>query len=399
MKKFLFNLSTFSLSFSLLNVHILKTSVDRKTHSVNLESKTTRIDKSPVLDINFSNGYKFDLLSSVNMSQGFLYQTKDGTIYLGTRNDGLKKFNPTTNALEDIYSGDVHTGFMHEAQDGTIYVGTYSYLMKFNETKTNLEQVNSISFKTYLGFMYQIKNGDIYVSGLGGGHLAKLNADGTPASQSAPGLDHSDFADSFMFQAKNNDVYLGVNTTPDGLVKLSADGNSWIRISPEKNNSMYAGFMFQASDGKLYAGSQYGLWRLNSSGDALEEKVLPYNLRFGSIVKMQDGNYLLSAPKDGFKIITPDFKTIVDIGDMPYTTKLYKTNDNTIYMSNSRGLFKLSKDIVAPLSKILPSKLSNDSDNSDNSGIIIGLSIFIAILSLGLGTIFTLWFIKRRKVS
>ena len=64
------------------------------------------------------------------VADGFMYQTRDGTIYVGTKNDGLKKLNAARDGLEPVNKTidkdktAVADGFMYQTRDGTIYVGT-----------------------------------------------------------------------------------------------------------------------------------------------------------------------------------------------------------------------------------------------------------------------------------
>ena len=55
-------------------------------------------------------------------------QVSDGTIYVGTYLDGIKKL--VNDRLVDVDSTNVGGGFMTQVSDGTIYVGTDSNGLK-----------------------------------------------------------------------------------------------------------------------------------------------------------------------------------------------------------------------------------------------------------------------------
>ena len=108
---------------------------------------------------------------------GFMYQTRDRTIYIGTFNQGLYKLN-AARSLVNVSTTNVSRGFMYQTRDGTVYVGTQSEgLKKLKTDGTGLEDFKPQTISVEGGFMYQTRDGTVYVGTHDQG-LKKLKTDG-----------------------------------------------------------------------------------------------------------------------------------------------------------------------------------------------------------------------------
>ena len=287
--------------------------------------------------------------NTMDVRDGFMYQTQDGTIYVGTRNKGLYKLNADGSDLVPFAGTDVRAGFMYQTRDGTIYVGTYKDgLKKLNDKRDGLKAVEkNINAKKEIinveyGFMYQTQDGTIYVGTYDKG-LYKLNATRDGLKE----VDGSDLRDGFMYQTRDGTIYVG--TYKDGLKKLNDDGSHLVTVA---DTNVRTGFMYQARDKTIYVGTyDKGLYKLNDTRDGLEavdkkninvdNKTI--DIEYGFMYQIQDGTiyvgthhkglYKLNADKDGLNEVDG---THVDGGFM------YQTQDETIYVGTfDQGLKKL----------------------------------------------------------
>ena len=285
---------------------------------------------------------------------GFMYQTRDGTIYVGTAENGLTKLNAARDGLDDVDKNTaVQYGFMYQTRDGTIYVGTsQDGLKKLNAARNGLEDVETNkTTKTNVmgGFMYQTRDGTIYVGTAGNG-LTKLNA-------ARDGLDDVDkntaVHDGFMYQTRDGTIYVG--TAGNGLTKLNTAKNGLEPVEANKTTKtgVTSGFMYQTRDGTIYVGTtRYGLKKLNATINGLElvDATKPvkrvhggfmYQTRDGTIYvgTNREGLDKLNATRDGLESVETNktTKTKVIAGFM------YQTRDGTIYVGTTfQGLKKLS---------------------------------------------------------
>ena len=290
--------------------------------------------------------------NTMNVRDGFMYQTQDGTIYVGTRNNkGLYKLNADGSDLVPVAGTNVTGGFMYQTQDETIYVGTFDKgLYKLNDTRDGLEAVEkNINTKKEIinvryGFIYQTQDETIYV-GTNDKGLYKLNATRDGLKE----VDGTDVKYGFMYQTRDGTIYVG--THDKGLKKLNDDGS---RLVPVASTNVMAGFMYQTRDKTIYVGTHdKGLYKLNANKDALEavdkkninvsNKTI--SVMYGFMYQIQDGAiyvgtnnkglYKLNADRDGLNLNEVD-GTHVDGGFM------YQTQDETIYVGTfDQGLKKL----------------------------------------------------------
>ena len=273
----------------------------------------------------------------------FMYQTRDGTIYVGTTNEGLKKFNAARNDLVQVDTTDVSVGFIYQTRDGTIYVGTDKGLKKLKTDGTGLEKINdtldNINFSS--GFMYQTRDGTIYV-GAWLYNLKKFNA-------ARNGLEFVTIQSTFIYQTRDGTIY--VEIIGYGFKKFNPARNSFEFVQTRKKNTQKinvgSGFMYQTRDGTIYVGTQYnGLYKLNAARNDLV-RVAKTSVLNGFMYQTRDGTIYVGTANDGLKKLKADgtgLEKINDTLDAINVKKgfMYQTLDGTIYVGTyDQGLKKL----------------------------------------------------------
>ena len=316
---------------------------------------------------------------------GFMYQTRDGTIYVGEF-QGLKKLNAAGtdfNCFDDKCND--HTsffgGFMYQTRDGTIYVGTLSLgLKKLNAAGNGL--VNVDNTKVGDGFMYQTRDGTIYVGATNG--LKKLNAAGADGTRlicfDDTCNDHTDVAGGFMYQTWDKTIYVG--TGNNGLKKLNNTGNGLVNVD---STDVRNGFMYEnLPDETIYVGTRNnGLKKLNTAGNGLVN-VDNTKIESGFIYQTQDGTIYVGTSHNGLKKLNAAGNGLVNVDSTDVETGfMYQAWDGTIYVgANRNGIKKLSftltpdSDSDCNITYSIPenstikdtSVLTFYGDNADNSG-------------------------------
>lgn len=138
-----------------------------------------------------------NFVNNIDVSNGFMYQTKDGTVYVGTKSQGLKKINKTTNTLEDVLDTNVDGGFMYQTKSGNIYLGTKTGLMKFNPNDNSLKTISDLNIR---GFIFETSDNRIFVGS--SYHLLLLNED----EESVEVVNNANTGSGSMFEL-NNKIY------------------------------------------------------------------------------------------------------------------------------------------------------------------------------------------------
>ncbi len=281
---------------------------------------------------------KMSVINKISVMAGFMYQTRDGTIYVGTYEKGLKKLNADGSDLENFQRIYVHTGFMYQTRDGTIYVGSMSYgLGKFNAARDKLVAVNNT--KVSDGFMYQTQDGTVYVGTANDG-LKKLKTDGKSLENVVTKeTKETNVLDGFMYQTRDGTVYVG--TANDGLKKLNAARDGLVKVN---NTNVSCGFMYQTRDGTVYVGTANdGLKKLKTDGKSLEDVAADTDVSDGFMYQTQDGTVYVGTARDGLKKLNADGTGLVKVDgtNIDYGF-MYQTQDGTIYVgTKSQGLKKL----------------------------------------------------------
>ncbi len=259
------------------------------------------------------------------VGNGFMTQTSDGTIYVGTEKNGLMKLE--NGKLVSVDKTDVHNGFMKEF-NGTIYVATYSKgLMKLENGK--LVSVDGADVGN--GFMTQTSDGTIYVGTYFDG-LMKLengklkDVDKTYAVR-----------EGFMTQTSDGTIYVG--TDNDGLKKL-VNG----KLEDVDGTDVSYGFMTQTSDGTIYVGTEKnGLMKLENGKLVSVDKT---NVHEGFMKEINGTKYVGTFGKGLMKLVNGKLIS-VDGTDVSYGF-MTQTSDGTIYVgTNDKGLTKFDFAKVA----------------------------------------------------
>ena len=200
----------------------------------------------------------FKRFSAIGVDYGFIYQTRDGIVYVGTEKEGLKKLGADGKSLQDVETNktnktNVQQGFMYQTRDGTIYVGTHDQgLKKLGADGKSLVPVNDTNVN--LGFMYQTRDGTIYV-GTNYQGLKKLGADGKSL---VPVVDIGVML-GFMYQTRDGTIYVG--TYKHGLKKFNADRNGLVNLDDSINgDSVAVPRVSQLSRNKCFQLSGYSLF-------------------------------------------------------------------------------------------------------------------------------------------
>ena len=319
--------------------------------------------------------------NTTSVGYGFMYQTQDGTIYVGTQRKGLTKLNAARDGLDDVdKNAAVEYGFMYQTQDGTIYVGTHDKgLKKIGADGKSLVKVNN-NIDVQFGFMYQTQDGTIYVGTHDKG-LKKIGADGKSLVQ----VNNTDVGYGFIYQTRDGTIYVG--TKHNGLKKLGADGKSLVNLDDSINGdgiSVLDDFMYQTQDGTIFVGTVGGLKKLNAAKNGLVDANL-MNVDGGFMYQTRDGTIFLGTVRS-LKKLNPDGSDLkVNKYGLYSHGFMYQTRDGTIYVgTNYQGLEKLPYTVNRTLASnsectinyFIPkgitikktSVLTAYGDNADNSG-------------------------------
>ena len=319
---------------------------------------------------------------NIKIDYGFIYQTRDGTVYVGTTDQGLKKLNADGSDLDPVYTKNVANGFMYQTRDGTIYVGTNKNLKKLNAARDGLEDVEtnidtkSGAKKTVVegGFMYQTRDGTIYVGAASG--LKKLNA----ARNGLVEVANTSVQFGFMYQTRDGTIYVGTHS--EGLKKLNATRNGLVTVA---NTNVTDGFMYQTREGTVYVGAFYhGLKKLNADRNGLDD-VDGINIRHSFMYQTRDGTIYVGTYDKGLKKLNAAGNGLVKVADTDVGLGfMYQTQDNTIYVGGEGGIKKLlytvhqtlASDSDCTINYFIPkgitikktSVLTAYGDHADNSG-------------------------------
>ena len=328
--------------------------------------------------------------ADTDVEHGFMYQTQDGTIYVGTRFKGLKKLKTDGTGLEKINDTldkiNVASGFMYQTRDGTVYVGTYKQgLYKLNAARDGLVKVdktddtNGTNVKA--GFMYQTRNGTVYVGTFEQG-LYKLNA----ARDGLVGVANTNVGGGFMYQTRDGTIYVGTNH--EGLKKLNATKDGLKDVAADIDVGF--GWMYQTRDGTIYVGTNHeGLKKLNADGNSLEkisDTLDNTDVEHDFMHQARDGTIYVGAHNKGLKKLNADGKILEDVANTDVSHGfMYQTRDGTIYVGTyHKGLKRLpytvnrtlASDSDCTINYFIPkgitvkktSVLTAYGDNADNSG-------------------------------
>ena len=397
------------------NAEITDVRLQGVSQNIYMNCPNTHVTQNELQDFNKTNNTN-NTNNITNVMYDFMYQTRDGTIYVGTDYQGLKKLNAARDGLEDVEKKiditNVMYGFMYQTRDGTIYVGTADQgLKKLNAAKDGLEDVETkIDTKSGAqkanvgsGFMYQTRDGTIYV-GTDEQGLKKLNADGNGLEDVETKIDKTKVQDGFMYQTRDGTIYVG--TDDQGLKKLNADGNGLEDVETKidtksganKTTSVGGGFMYQTRDGTIYVGTfDQGLKKLNADRNGLENVETKttnvanvVSVLGGFMYQTRDGTIYVGTYNQGLKKLNADGNGLEKINDTLENTEvkygfMYQTRDGTIYVGTfDQGLKKLTYTVKRTLASdsdctinyFIPkgstikktSVLTAYGDDADNSG-------------------------------
>ncbi|TCG10771.1 hypothetical protein, partial [Mycoplasma todarodis] len=274
----------------------------------------------------FVNGKLVDV-DSTNVTGGFMTQTSDGSIYVGTKSNGLKKLvngklvnlDGTTDQAHETLS--VENGFITQTSDGSIYVGTHEKGLK-KLVNGKLEEV--VKADVGWGFVTQTSDGSIYVGTLYRG-LQKL------VKGKLVDVDSTDLRSGFMTQTSDGSIYVG--TYDKGLKKL-VNG----KLVDVDSTNVTGGFMTQTSDGSIYVGTyDKGLKKLvNGKLEDIDKT----DVGAGFITQTSDGSIYVGAFKDGLKKL--DFAKVAKVNE----TFVKNTYDNVeINVDPSKTIKEIVKEI------------------------------------------------------
>ncbi len=272
-------------------------------------------------------------VNNIKVARGFMTQTSDGTTYVGTNGNGLKKL--VNGKLEDVDSSLVQNGFMNQASDGTIYVGTQRAGLK-KLVNGKLEDVDSTSVE--YGFRTQTSDKTIYVRTKDHGLKKLVNGKLVYLA----GGKTVDFYKGFMTQTSDGTKYVG--TAADGLKKL-VNGKLVDFLGVKKTDPNFVdvvgGFMTQTSDGTIYVGTNAkGLKKL-VNGKLEDVDSTSVNNGF---IKEINGTIYVGTEKEGLKKLV-NGKLVDFVGGPTVDVSegwMTQTSDGTRYVGTyNNGLQKL----------------------------------------------------------
>ena len=359
------------------NAEITDVRLQGVSQNIYMNCPNTHVTQNELQDFNKTN--------KTNVEDGFMYQTRDGTIYVGTHDQGLKKLNADGSGLEDVDDMGVEGGFMYQTRDGTIYVGSYEGLKKLNTDGEGLESISDAldELNTQNGFMYQTLDGTIYVGS--SDYLKKLNA----ARNGLVEVFEIAIWYNFMYQTRDGTIYFG---SSDYLKKLNATRTGLVQVDKMHTN-LENGFMYQTRDGTIYVVTRdQGLKKLNAARTGLVQvDKMQTNLENGFMYQTRDGTIYVGTNNQGLKKLNaardglePVNKKIDKDKTNVWHGFMYQTRDGTIYVGTDKGLKKLTYTVKRTLASdsdctinyFIPkgstikktSVLTAYGDDADNSG-------------------------------
>lgn len=198
-----------------------------------------------------------------------IYQTKSGTFWLGTQQQGLRKSVAPGDPLNQsfkMYLENERISSLLEDNKGRFWVGTYNGLKLYNYNDDNFKTFQKIQGDLFslssniIINIFQDKNGIIWIATPNGLNKLIEHNDGTFTFKSYHKKDG--LANSYIhaiLEDKQSNLWMSTNK---GITKYSKKDNSFINYN--KNSGLLTNTFMEASavkgaDGTFYFGSVYGI--------------------------------------------------------------------------------------------------------------------------------------------
>jgi len=281
-----------------------------------------------------------------------LYQTRDGALWIGTRDAGLARYAAgtfTAVAVEGLHDADITA--MHQTRDGALWVGTRSGALNrlvFDDGPDSGWRITSYTTDEGLPpeparALYEDAAGSLWVGTHGGG-LCRLREGRFTCITTDQGLTHH----TIIALYGDPEGSLWVGTDGGGLNRLR-EGNFTHYTTQEGLAFDFVYTIYEAGDGTLWAGTEGGgLSRLKdgrfttyttADGLAHDEVLSVMGTRDGSIwVGTRDG---LSRLKDG------RFTTYTTADGLPRNDiwGLYADAQDNLWMATNGGLVRFREGV------------------------------------------------------